>query len=201
MHTTQGSSVHREVAGLHKVPAVQGMVIVMVVQGILRGMATVLVPGMAIVLVPSMATVEPVQGTVTAVAVPDKETVGPEKANLKVQSVLAAVAAVGAYRPGGTTRVVTPVVAEGAWNRHQREEGCCRADIVEQVSRCTVDSPVDGRGPTWWFGAGGETEGNRGVTRGKNQKDKDKKKQEERKKDQGYKRRLTDPWFGGGDPG
>lgn len=65
------------------------------------------------------------------------------------------------------------------------------------MSRRTEDSPVDGRGPTWWFGSGGEIEGNRGVTRGKNQKDKDKKNQ----RNQEHKRQLTDPWFGGGDPG
>lgn len=125
----RGSSVHRAIAGRHKLAAVQDRVIEMVVQGtaaagVLRGKVTAaVVQGMAnVVAVQGTVTATVARGMATAMAVQDKETVDPGKANLKAQAVLAAQAAAGGHSPAGMTRGGTPVVAEGAWNSYQQEE-------------------------------------------------------------------------------
>lgn len=166
----RGSSVHMMGFALGRVAAlgvpvpgmaaaVPGRVVGMVVQdtaivAVLQGRETVgVVQGTeSAVAVRGMATAA-VQDKATT-AVPDTGAVGPGMGSLKIQEVPAVPVAADVHNPVADTRVATPGVAEEVWSSSQPAKGqCCMADIVEQVSRRTEDSPVDCRGPTWWFGA------------------------------------------------
>lgn len=165
----RGSSVHMMGVGLGRVAApgvpvpgmaaaVPGRVVGIVVQD--TAVAAVLQGTESVGVVQGTGNAVAVRGMATAAvqdkpttAVPDTGAVGPDMGSQRIQEVPVVPVAADAHSPVEDTRAGTPGVAEEAWSSSQlAKEQCCMADIVEQVSRRTEDSPVDCKGPTWWFG-------------------------------------------------
>ena len=85
------------------------------------------------------------------IAVRDKATVAQSMGLLQIHKAGLGVAAVeDVHNPAGTMRGRVRVAAEEAWNRASPlERAIGMAGIVEQVSRRTEGSLVDGMGLTW----------------------------------------------------